>query len=176
MCVKLQWFAHVPEDEDSFDKHKYLRAARCKELILTQESSWVTVEDIVGIALVQHVCDIQNGAAVVEGISHGYVIQYIEAGRKRKKNEQGKKVAGFLVEEIKEDEWAVIPEASDVAIDRFDYRATHGSTCSMHEIVVRTMRRLIQVRTSPSILLSPTSPPVHSHLYASPRYLYRVSS
>ena len=143
MLVQLRWFLAVPKSERTFDEHDNPLAARCDELVLLREVSWMPVEAIVGVALVWHIDDVEAGTHPVEGMKNAYVVAHEES---RKRKQSSPSVRGFSLQPVDAAEWTALAEDKAAGIDRFG-RATMFTTRGGERwLAATTLRGLIHAR------------------------------
>ena len=120
--VRLRWFAEVLKAQRTFDSHAFPNAARCPELVLLLEESWVPVEDVLDTALVWHIDDVESGAFPIEGMASAYVIAN-EQTRKRKAS--GGTLGAFRLSPVNSAQWTALPEDKPTALDRLAVVGVH---------------------------------------------------
>jgi len=142
-CVLVRWFYEVPTALRTFDANAFRRAARCSEVVLLLEESWVCIEDLVGTSLVWDVEDIQRCTHIIEGMADAYVIAHEQAPASQKRKRKQKEVNGYRLRAVKADEWSALAEASDCITDRFGKVATHTSLGGLRWATVTWMRNRV---------------------------------
>jgi len=116
LLVKVRWCLKLDEDERTFDAHEYPLASRCTEVVLLRQESWMTIEDIIDVALIWHVGDVEAATHPAEGMTNVYVIAHEET-RKRKKT--GPSLRGFSLQPLKASEWTALAEDKATGLGRF---------------------------------------------------------
>jgi len=127
--VRLQWFMTVPKAERTFDAHEFMMAAECEEVVLMLEESWVTVEAVVGVAVVWHIEDIEAGTHQVQGMANAFVIAHAQSRKRRKGSPTLRGTINLVA--VSAEEWTALPEAKPTASDKLGRVITHTSLTGM---------------------------------------------
>lgn len=143
--VLLRWFAEVPKAQRTYAEHASPNAARCPELVLVLEESWVPVEDVLGLVLVWHIDDVESGECPIEAMASAYVIAH-EQTRKRKAS--GGKLGTFHLAPVDSAQWTALPEHKATATDRFGRTLVHTTLLGERWETVMMVRRLVHGRLS----------------------------